>query len=204
MPSVLDQPITIAPESSYNTRATANFKGFEVTEDNVTIDPLFIDSDGRREGRETGRSDRSRTIIKGGSLSMPHSLLTRGEEIILYDLFGARGTDTALSTTAPTLRRKQYHTDADGPSQSFTVGITRTRKDPDAGNALTEEHNFYTGCVITGGEITVARDEVLMIKPNFIWSVISATASGRQGGDVCLRSCQCFRRRPARQAVLFR
>lgn len=140
---VLDTAILLGEETTaYGTAATLT-RGYEGKADDLTATVEQLESVGFRPGMHTLRSDRMVTIPSGGSGSLEVDVLNKGMGLLLKGCLGASTPPTQIGTT--TAYTSQYFTDADGPTNSYTVQTIRPRVEGTSEDPFTHLGTVFTG-----------------------------------------------------------
>ena len=152
--TVLNNSISIGKETAYGTKV-ATTRAYEATADDWSREVTQIETDGFRRYRDTLLKERIRHIDLGATGSIPHAFLTRGEGLLLRACLPG-GSDTA---TARKFTLNSLPTTPAAPP-SYSVEVVRSM-----GSSM--QGFQYTGCVVTGWELSVEAGGEVMFTPTF-------------------------------------
>ena len=157
--SVLDAIVSVGVETTYGT-PVAPTRSFEAQVDPINTRRDFLQSVGIRSGMQTVRSDRSRVVNMGGDGSLELDVLTKGFGMILKGLMGGSAGPTQQAATPAYLQT--YTTNADGPTQSWTIQVVRPYVATDTVQQFTAH-----GCMTTGWSLSQSNDGLAKLKVDF-------------------------------------
>ena len=133
-----------------------------------------MESDGQYSGRQGPVDETIDQTIKGYDLSFTKSLRTHGDELWFLDAVGVHGASpAAVSGSTPQVYTKEFRTDADGPTGSYTIAVDRFTLQ-DGTNDLTQ--SVFAGCMTKSWGVSVSADNPVEVTTDYVArSVVDAT-----------------------------
>lgn len=124
MPTILDNQIGYADETTYGTRVTPT-RFLEFNTESIARDQVNRASTGLRKANKTLRSDRQSPALKGAKGGVQHDLAFQGFSLLFKHLFGKAVVLTQPNVGSAPTAWKHTYTLGDGVGLSLTTQVGR-------------------------------------------------------------------------------
>ena len=177
---VLDQFVVVGvEETAYGTKSKTLTRAYEVRGDGFERDIEWVEDSGNTRGASGMLANRRRKVDKGAAGAIEHTLLSRGEGLLLGACFGTVESITAgdsKSAVAPSNVKKQsWKANTLGPTSSHSVQVVRSQTSD-------QDHvgYDYLGGMVTSWSLSVERGGEVMLTLNYDFRTEVALAPGAE------------------------
>ena len=167
MPGVNSKYFGLGEETAWGT-AVAATRSFEIRNDD------FVQVFSPEEVGETTYASQEGELPHNSAMtlekvtgSIDAAFYRHGQGLLLKGLLGAATTPAAVTGSTNARHTRTYTTTPDGPTNSYTGRVGRSRRVSDLSSEEVEEF-VYTGLVIGGWEIKAERGSPLSLMVNFV------------------------------------
>ena len=164
--SANDRYASLGAETSYGT-AVAATRSYEDTGDDwqVVASPVQV-GETTRAAQQTDLAHNYQQTLEKVTGSLNTAVYNNGVGLLFANLLGEATTPAAVTSTSNNRYGRNYRSEAAGDTTSFTVRRGRSSRTANWESEAIEEF-IYSGCVISGFELSVAANNPWMLKVNF-------------------------------------